>query len=92
MTPSSQAREMLAAEYAANDMSVITDKGAAPYIAKRDAACLRAIEQAIASERAAVVAILKQVLQAIDSGRSEPLFIMRDTVRNYLEDATNDAS
>lgn len=30
--------------------------------------------------------LLKQALEAIESGRSEPLFIMRDAIRNYLDD------
>ncbi len=31
--------------------------------------------------------ILKWVLTAIETGRSEPLFVARDTIRNYFEDA-----
>jgi hypothetical protein len=30
--------------------------------------------------------LLRQALEAIESGRSEPLFIMRDAIRNHLED------
>jgi hypothetical protein len=30
--------------------------------------------------------VLKYALEAIDTGRSEPLFVARDTIRNYFED------
>jgi hypothetical protein len=30
--------------------------------------------------------LLRQTLEAIRSGRSEPLFIMEDAIRNHLED------
>lgn len=30
--------------------------------------------------------VLQQVLDAIDTGRNEPLMIVRDTVRNFMED------
>lgn len=30
--------------------------------------------------------LLEQTLEAIETGRSEPLFIMRDAIRNWLED------
>ena len=30
--------------------------------------------------------LLRQTLEAIETGRSEPLFIMRDAIRNWLED------
>jgi len=37
-------------------------------------------------------ALLKVVLEAIESGRSEPLFIARDTIRNYFADRDTDGS
>jgi hypothetical protein len=36
--------------------------------------------------KAEAVKLLKQTLEAIESGRSEPLFIMRDAIRNWLAD------
>lgn len=36
--------------------------------------------------KAEAVKLLEQTLEAIESGRSEPLFIMRDAIRNWLAD------
>ncbi|WP_155262968.1 hypothetical protein [Sphingomonas segetis] len=42
----------------------------------------------LVAENARQASLLKQALEAIDSRRSEPLFIMRDAIRNHLEDRT----
>lgn len=36
--------------------------------------------------KAEAVGLLKQALEAIETGRSEPLYIMRDVIRNWLAD------
>ena len=38
------------------------------------------------SEAARVELLLKYALEAIETGRSEPLFIARDAIRNYFND------
>jgi hypothetical protein len=42
----------------------------------------------LVAENERQASLLKQALEAIDSRRSEPLFIMRDAIRNHLEDRT----
>jgi hypothetical protein len=36
--------------------------------------------------KAEAVELLRKTLEAIETGRSEPLYIMRDVIRNWLED------
>lgn len=49
-------------------------------------AAIAAMDTRLREQIAAKDSLLKQALDAINSARSEPLFIMRDAIRNHLED------
>lgn len=47
---------------------------------------LQAEVESLTADNARQASLLKQALEAIESRRSEPLFIMRDAIRNHLDD------
>jgi hypothetical protein len=85
-------RPYIAAKYPdAVDMDITwagaTEEARAIFIPAMRAA-LEAGCAGLVAENARQASLLKQALEAIDSRRSEPLFIMRDAIRNHLEART----
>jgi len=73
-------------EYAIKALPVVAQAmNALPHLLDR----IALLEEAVREADGALDAndrLLKSVLAAIDTGRSEPLFIVRDQLRNYFED------